>query len=533
MPGLAIQTLPGSRDAALAEMYGSAGGSSYELSSLVTGPQGDEDLGVAPGVVEAHGVLLDEALAIAASGETQWSEGSQDGRLSLTCLRSEDDQNQVWAGALYGDETMEPAKELLSSSHDLMWKVIGAMPESVTNSIHDIKDTYPCSDDVLAMVHADSRPQLQKFLEGDHISHFYPCVLTVHGPFQEVLKNHKSCFWIVGCSRNNLLQLRVARLTLATAFLRAHLFPDGVGRRLMALQTFVRMPSVIKEPSLAIKDRDEESPCNPCHAAGSDEQSQGSQPDGVALSVSRRSGPRSGPRGSEPSTGAVPKTTVTWAVPKSKLVCPPKPKANPKPAAGLRKAMPTRPKGPPPAHLLIEDADEEEDWMEDDRSSEYEGLDPVSEEEGWTEGAEGWTDGAEGWTEGADEEGAEDWPESVEEDGENWPEDPDEAEDASMAHAARMDIIHQMNIETRSMMKRETVSHRSFTRNKGKGLKSSKGDKSVKGKTLGDKGKGIKGVKSGKSGKGKGKGKPASKGGGHGGRAARVARSAKRAHSPI
>ena len=123
-------------------MYGSAGGSSYELSSLVTGPQGDEDLGVAPGVVEAHGVLLDEALALAESGETQSSQGYQDGRLSLTCLRSEDNQNQVWAGALYGDETMEPAKELLSSSHDLMWKVIGAMPKSVTNSIHEIKDTY-------------------------------------------------------------------------------------------------------------------------------------------------------------------------------------------------------------------------------------------------------------------------------------------------------------------------------------------------------------------------------------------------------
>ena len=307
----------------------------------------------------------------------------------------------------------------------------------------------------------------------------------------------------------------------------------------MALQTFVRMPSVIKEPSLAIKDRDEESPCNPCHAAGSDEQSQGSQPDGVALSVSCRSGPRSGPRGSEPSTGAVPKTTVTWAVPTSMLVCPPKAKANPKPAAGLRKAispttkrhMPTRPKGPPPAHLLIEDADEEEDWMEDDRSSEYEGLDPVSEEEGWTEGAEGWTDGAEGWTEGADEEGAEDWPESVEEDGENWPEDPDEAEDASMAHAARMDIIHQMNIETRSMMKSQvsTVSHRSFTV-KGKAKRQQKADKSVKGKrqAKGDKSLGIRGIKSGKSGKGKGKGKPASKGGGKSGKSGK----GKRAHRP-
>ena len=511
-------------DVAHDEPPGSAGAaSSYELSVR------REDL--APALLEAHGELLDEALGFAESGDAHGVllDEAMGGRLSLAGLMSADHQYPVWAGALYGDETMEPAKELLSQSYNLMWKVLGAMPKSVTNSIWDIKDTYPTNDEVLAMVDADSRPQLQQFLQGDHNSHFYPCVVTVCGPFQEVLKMKKSCFWIVGCSRNSLLQLRVARLTFALAFLRAHLFPNGVGRKLMALQTLAHMPSAERpgeqsdEVQLAIKDEESEG----FQADGCDEQSQGSQADAVAVASqpSQRSGP--------------PKLMASIA--KSSTVAQRK-----RGRLGGRVVTLSSGRVVPGARVQKEEIieedqiidedqiiEEEEGWTEDDCDTPYEGADP-EEEEGWTEGAEGWTDGAEGWTEGADEEGAEDWPESVEEDGENWPEDPDEAEDASMAHAARMDIIHQMNIETRSMMKSQvsTVSHRSFTV-KGKGLKSSKGDKGVKGKTLGDKGKGIKGVKSGKSGKGKGKGKPASKGGGHGGRAARVARSAKRAHSPI
>ena len=95
-------------DVAHDEPPGSAGAaSSYELSvrreDLAPARLGDgldEALALAESG-EAHGVLLDEAMG---------------GRLSLAGLMSADHQYPVWAGALYGDETMEPAKELLSQS---------------------------------------------------------------------------------------------------------------------------------------------------------------------------------------------------------------------------------------------------------------------------------------------------------------------------------------------------------------------------------------------------------------------------------
>ncbi len=404
-------------DVAHDEPPGSAGAaSSYELSVR------REDL--APARLEAHGVLLDEALALAESGEAHGVllDEAMGGRLSLAGLRSADHQYPVWAGALYGDETMEPAKELLSQSYNLMWKVLGAMPKSVTNSIWDIKDTYPTNDEVLAMVDADSRPQLQQFLQGDHNSHFYPCVVTVCGPFQEVLKMKKSCFWIVGCSRNSLLQLRVARLTFALAFLRAHLFPNGVGRKLMALQTLAHMPSAERpgeqsdEVQLAIKDEESEG----FQADGCDEQSQGSQADAVAVAsqpsqrsrppklmasiaksstVAQRKRGRLGGRVVTLSSGRV----VTLS--SGRVV----------PGARVQKEEIIE-----EDQIIDEDQiiEEEEGWTEDDCDTPYEGADP-EEEEGWTEGADkeetieedqiieeekGWT---EDWPEEAEEEEAE------------------------------------------------------------------------------------------------------------------------------